>query len=106
MLKSADTYLYLGATVVVIGLILVLTHKKKSVAVIPGETTTVNPKAPASTTGAAPVIITNFDSVWDYKLENGIWYTKKKTSSTWNKMENVASDYKTAVAKLTAFLKK
>jgi hypothetical protein len=56
--------------------------------------------------GSQAKIITNFDSVWDYKLENGAWYTKKKTSSTWLDMKNVASDYNKAVAKLTDFMNK
>jgi hypothetical protein len=53
---------------------------------------------------SAAKIITNFDKTWDYKLENGIWYTKKKTESAWRNMKDVASDYNKAVSKLTAFI--
>jgi hypothetical protein len=121
IVRNPNTYIWLGSAVVVIGLILVLTQKKRSVVAIPGETPSpagtgsASPKVvtsktttTAKTAGAAPVVITNYDSVWDYKLENGVWYTKKKTSSTWLDMKQhlTASDYTTSVAKLTAFLKK
>ena len=108
ILRNPNTYIYLGSAVVVIGLILVLTHKKAAAAPVSGEPVTPAKPSPVITTGGVPVLITNFDAVYDYKLEKGVWYTKKKTSTSWLNMKDSlsAAAYTTAIAKLTAFLNK
>ena len=53
-------------------------------------------------------LITNYDSVWDYKLDNDVWYTKQKTSTDWLNMKErlTPENYQLAVSRLTNFLAK
>jgi hypothetical protein len=64
-------------------------------------------KSKAQTT-STDVLITNFDTVWDYKRTNGVWYTRKKVNSTgaWLDMKKSLSpeNYAIAETKLTTFL--
>lgn len=59
-------------------------------------------------TSSTEVLITNFDTIWDYKRTNGVWYTRKKVNSTgvWLDMKKSLSpeNYASAETKLTAFL--
>lgn len=54
------------------------------------------------------LLITNFDSVWDYYLNKNKWYTRKKGTSNWLDMKASLSDenYKLAVSRLEDFIKK
>lgn len=47
--------------------------------------------------------ITDHDSVYDYKFENGRWYTQKKGAIKWIDMENNLSpeNYTIAINRLT-----
>lgn len=52
------------------------------------------------------ILITNHDGTWDYKRENGIWFTKKKTSTTWINMKDSLSteNYNLAISRLEKFI--
>lgn len=55
------------------------------------------------------VLITDYDSVWDYKCESGVWYTRKKAASStgvWLNMQTTLKqeNYNLAIARLTAYL--
>ena len=43
-------------------------------------------------------VYTDFDSVWDYKFEGGMWYTHRKGQDKWISLAN----YPTAIKKLNA----
>lgn len=51
--------------------------------------------------------ISNYDAIWDYKYEAGIWYTKRKTTTTWVNMKDNLSpeNYALAVNRLVSFAK-
>lgn len=51
-------------------------------------------------------IITTHDQVYDYKYENGIWYTRKKGSTNWINMQTVLSpeNYQIAVSRLQKYV--
>ena len=53
------------------------------------------------------VIVRNHDSTWDYKYENGKWYTKRKTSSVWKDMKASLSpsNYQIAISRLSKYIK-
>ncbi len=64
-----------------------------------------------TSTPVANTMITNYDSVWDYKLENGVWFTRRKAdaaSGVWLNMKTSLSNdaYNLAISRLTAFLAK
>lgn len=47
-----------------------------------------------------PKIYTDHDRVWDYKIENNMWYTRRKTSNgNWVSLKN----YPAAIQKLNNF---
>ena len=48
-----------------------------------------------------PIIVTDFDKSWDYKAENGKWYTKKKSGGEWIMLSDNPK-MKSAVDKLNA----
>ncbi len=54
------------------------------------------------------ILITDNDTVWDYKRENGIWWTKRKGNSTWLNMRQNLSDemYNEAMQVLEFYLMK
>ena len=65
-------------------------------------------KAKAQTT-SSEVLITNFDTIWDYKRTNGVWYNRKKANSpagAWLDMKKSLSpeNYAIAEKKLTTYL--
>jgi hypothetical protein len=64
-------------------------------------------KTKAQTT-STDLLITNFDTIWDYKRTNGVWYTRKKVNSTgaWLDIKKSLSpeNYAIAETKLIAFL--
>ena len=51
-------------------------------------------------------IITNHDTVYDYKLENGRWYTKRKSSKIWTEMQSALSPeaYQLAISRLQKYV--
>lgn len=53
----------------------------------------------------APVLVRNHDADWDYKYENGIWYTKRKTAASWLVMKDNLSpeNFQLAVARLQKY---
>lgn len=118
--KNIGKYiLYGGIAILVIGGILFLTTSKASAETTnmptpgtegSGETNTGSQNTSTTSTNktSGPIIITNHDSVWDYKLDNGVWYTKKKTSSTWLDMKShlSADDYQKSIQELTNFMNK
>ena len=59
---------------------------------------------------AAPneLIITDHDTVYDYRLYNGRWFTRKKNATEWIDMQQALSpeNYQLAISRLTAHLKK
>jgi hypothetical protein len=68
----------------------------------------ITKKSKAQTT-SSEVLITNFDTIWDYKRTNGVWYTRKKVNSpagAWLDMKKSLSpeNYAIAEKKLTTFL--
>lgn len=54
------------------------------------------------------ILITDHDTVYDYKFSNGRWYTKQKGSEVWIDMQNALTpeNYDLAISRLTAFLNK
>jgi hypothetical protein len=68
------------------------------------------PQAPATPPkGPTTILVTDHDAAWDYKLENGRWYTRKKGSTgSWLDMQSnlTAANYTLAVQRLTDHLKK
>ncbi len=61
---------------------------------------------PASDDSGFSKIITNHDQVYDYKFENGQWFTRKKGSSTWINMKTALTPekYQLAVSRLKKYL--
>ena len=57
---------------------------------------------------AAPneILITDHDTVYDYLLRNGRWYTKRKGAEEWIDMQSALSpeNYQLAVSRLQNFL--
>lgn len=53
-------------------------------------------------------LITNYDTVWDYKREGGVWFTRKKSTPQggWIDMNATlsASAYSLAISRLNTFL--
>lgn len=51
-------------------------------------------------------IITNHDAVYDYKYENGIWYTRKKGSTQWINMQAALTqqNYHLAISRLQKYV--
>jgi hypothetical protein len=58
-----------------------------------------------ATTGPNAGIITNHDTVYDYKLENGRWYTRRKGTVNWTDMQSALSPqaYQLAVSRLNEY---
>jgi hypothetical protein len=54
------------------------------------------------------ILITDNDTVWDYKREGGIWWTRRKENSTWLNMRKELSDemYNEAMQVLESYLQK
>jgi hypothetical protein len=54
----------------------------------------------------SPVIITTHDQVYDYKYENGIWYTRKKGSANWINMQQALNpeNYQLAISRLQKYV--
>lgn len=52
------------------------------------------------------ILITGHDTVWDYKFENGRWYTRKKGTETWIDMKNNLSseNYSLAIERLEKYI--
>ena len=73
-----------------------------------GLTLLFSTKAKANAT--QDLIITNHDTMWDYKRVSGVWFTRKKSEPTgaWLDMTSAlsASAYALALSRLTAFLNK
>lgn len=62
---------------------------------------------PASNSGSGfSKIITNHDKVYDYKFENGRWYTRKKGTTNWIDMKATLSPekYQLAVSRLKQYV--
>ena len=62
----------------------------------------------AKAAGGKEILITDHDTVYDYKFSNGRWYTKKKGSEVWIDMQNALTpeNYDLAISRLTAYLNK
>lgn len=60
-----------------------------------------------NSTSNKTLTITDHDEFYDYKIENGIWYTRKKNTSNWLEMAASLSPdkYQIAIADLEAFLR-
>ena len=54
------------------------------------------------------IFINDNDTVWDYKRESGIWWTKRKENSTWLNMRANLTDekYNEAMQTLEFYLQK
>lgn len=65
---------------------------------------TIPAQGGSSTDGAT--IITNHDTVYDYKYENGIWFTRKKGTAGWTNMKTALSpqNYQLAVSRLQKYV--
>ncbi len=52
------------------------------------------------------VVITNHDTVYDYKYENGRWFTRKKGAATWIDMQAALfpQAYQKAVSRLKKYI--
>lgn len=52
------------------------------------------------------IVITDHDSVYDYRLYNGTWFTRKKGVSEWTDMQKALTpeNYELAISRLTSFL--
>jgi hypothetical protein len=56
---------------------------------------------------AREILITDHDKVWDYKITNGVWFTRKKGTEEWLNMKSklAESAYKLAIERLNMFIK-
>ena len=61
---------------------------------------------PASNSGGFSKIITSHDRVYDYKFENGKWFTQKKGTTHWIDMKAslIPEKYQLAVSRLNKHL--
>ena len=51
-------------------------------------------------------VYTDFDKVYDYKLQNGVWYTKKKNGSKWIDLTNYPKAITVLTGKIKEYIKK
>lgn len=51
-------------------------------------------------------IITNHDTVYDYKFENGRWFTKRKSATQWIDMQSALNPqaYQLAISRLQKYV--
>jgi len=91
----------LGISALILGLFVLA---KKAKGQPQGEN--LSDKTPVNDTGN--ILITDHDTVWDYKRENGVWFTKKKSSTSWIDMKKALSDenYREAINRLNNYLAK
>ncbi len=61
---------------------------------------------PAAATSTGPLIITDHDAAYDYKYENGRWYTHRKGETNWRDMQANLSpaNYALAVSRLMSYV--
>lgn len=61
---------------------------------------------PANGNAGSSGIITNHDAVYDYKFENGKWFTRKKGGTTWIDMQSALTpqNYQLAVSRLQKYV--
>ncbi len=61
---------------------------------------------PANGNTGSSIVITNHDTVYDYKYENGKWYTRKKGSANWIDMQSALSpqNYQLVVSRLQKYV--
>jgi len=81
--------------------------KKSKAASLPQYTSSAQKMSSSgSTTPSGAKIITSHDRVYDYKYENGRWYTRKKGSSAWTDMQTALSPqaYQLAVSRLQKYV--
>ena len=59
-----------------------------------------------NSSSASTSIITNHDAVYDYKHDNGIWFTRKKGTTAWVNMQSALSpqNYQLAVSRLQKYI--
>jgi hypothetical protein len=52
------------------------------------------------------VVVTNHDKVYDYKYENGFWFTRKKGTLNWINMKTSLSpeNYQIVVSRLQKYI--
>lgn len=62
----------------------------------------------AKASNSEEILITDHDSVWDYRFYNGRWYTRKKAETVWIDMLTALSpdNYSLAISRLTNHLNK
>jgi len=110
LFKGSGLYLAIGGAVALVGIVLYLSGKNKDIKVVKEGGESLIPGSPMPAKSApksgVPTVITNFDKVWDYKLEKGMWYTKKKSETVWKPLKEVASNFELALQKLNAFITK
>ena len=89
---------------ILVGVFLISKKSNAQTGANPGQ---VNNSIP-NTSGSGNVVITDHDTVWDYKRENGQWFTKKKSSGNWIDMKKALSpeNYKIAITRLESHLNK
>lgn len=105
--KIGQYILIIGGIIATGGLLLFFKSQRSVKEAIPDE----KPESQAAkktTTSTGDILITDYDSVWDYKFSGDRWYTKRKTSSTWLDMkDNLSADnYAVAIKRLSDFVKK
>ena len=61
----------------------------------------------AKAAASEEILVTGHDSIYDYRLYNGRWFTRKKNETAWIDMLTAlsAENYELAVSRLTNFLK-
>jgi len=72
-----------------------------------GVTKAISNGRPNSNSNVDKYTISDHDEFYDYKLENGVWYTKRKAMTEWIPMrENLTEQqYLAATNDLTAFMR-
>jgi hypothetical protein len=60
----------------------------------------------ASPVSRSPLIITNHDPIYDYLFDQGQWFTRRKSDSTWLNMKDrlSAENYNLAISRLQPYL--
>jgi len=63
-------------------------------------------EAPVRKASKGEIMVTNYDSTYDYKHSGGVWYSARKNSGNWTNLKTAlsADKYKTVENRLAKYL--
>lgn len=102
--KTAKILIATGTTLITGALFF---PKKSKAASLPQHTSSAqNMSSSGGSTPSSAKIITNHDGAYDYKNENGRWYTRRKGTNAWTDMQTALSPraYQLAVSRLQKYI--